>query len=95
MTMRESERLEDLENRWLGHRTCSSSSSPDKLDQAIGSNNEVFSLDAMGGLFLIFLILTVIAFILHLWNCRVAINNKFGHTIERIKLHIIRSISRQ
>jgi ionotropic glutamate receptor len=92
MAMRESEKLENLENSWLGHRTCSSS---DKIDQANGLNNEIFSVDAMGGLFLTFFILTVIAFIFHLWNCRAAINNKFGQTIDRIKLHIIRPITRQ
>jgi ionotropic glutamate receptor len=97
MAMRESERLESLENRWLGHGTCSSSSSSSgKIDQANGSNNEKFPLDVMGGLFLTFLILTGIAFILHLWRCRVAINNIFWKIIERIKLlvYIIRPITR-
>lgn len=90
MTMRESEKLEFLENRWLGHQTCSSSS--DKTDPANSSNNEIFPLDVMGGLFLMFFILTVIAFILHLWHCRVAINNTFCQTIQRIKLLLVHFI---
>jgi ionotropic glutamate receptor len=95
MAIRESETLEDLENRWLGHQKCSSSSSSGKPNPAGDPNNKTFPLDSMGGLFLIFLILSVIAFILYLWDCRVAINNKVWQTIEPIKLHVIRLMTRQ
>lgn len=86
MKMRESEKLEVLENRWFKRQTCSPSSSNTV-------NDGTFSLDAIGGLFLIFFILTVLAFILHIWHCRVAINNTFWQAMARIKrilLHIVR-----
>jgi len=91
LAMRESERLEFLENMWLGYRECpSSSSSTDKKD---GTNIETFSLDVMLGLFLSFLILTAIAFGVHLWHCRLTIISIFCQVIKRFKL-LIRMIMR-
>jgi ionotropic glutamate receptor len=85
MDMRGSEKLEIFEKRWLEHQTCSSSSG--KTGQTKDSNNDKFSVDAMGGLFLLYFILTVIAFIYHLWDCRVAIKDRFCQAIHSFKLY--------
>lgn len=92
MAMRESEKLELFESRWLESQTCSSSSSSssNRVGQTRDSNIEIFSVDSVGGLFLIFFILTVIAIIFNLWDRRVDIKNIFCQTMSRIKLYIIR-----
>ncbi|CAF0995137.1 unnamed protein product [Rotaria sordida] len=91
--MREAERLESLENIWLKYRTCSSSSSsnPNHTDD---SKSETFSLDALGGLFLTFLIITAIAFGLHIWHCRVVIITKFYQSTQRIRLQTVQMTMR-
>ncbi|CAF2942834.1 unnamed protein product [Rotaria sp. Silwood2] len=88
LALRESERLESLENLWLKHRACSSlSSSSNHVD---GSKSETFSLDVLGGLFLTFLIITTIAFGLHIWCCRVVIITTFYQSTKRITLYVMR-----
>ncbi|CAF2761918.1 unnamed protein product [Rotaria sp. Silwood2] len=87
VTLRESEKLESLENVWMNDRTCSSSSS--SLKQTDGPNSKTFSLNVLGGIFLTFFIITVIAFAVHIWHCRVAIISTLHQIIQRIRLVII------
>ncbi|CAF3951213.1 unnamed protein product, partial [Rotaria sordida] len=96
LELRESQKLESLENVWLKYRACSSSSSssPNSLSQVDGKKSETFSLDVLGGLFLTFFIITAIAFGFHIWNCRLNIINIFHQTIERIKPQIVQMIIR-
>ncbi|CAF1394231.1 unnamed protein product [Rotaria sordida] len=96
LELRESQKLESLENVWLKYRACSSSSSssPNSLSQVDGKKSETFSLDVFGGLCLTFFIITAIAFGFHIWNCRLNIINAFHQTIERIKLQIVQTIIR-
>jgi hypothetical protein len=84
MAMRESE---SFENRWLKYQTCSSSS---QVGRTNDSNNQIFSVDAMAGLFLAFFTLTAIAFIFYLWDCRATIKTKFYQSIHQFNLYIIR-----
>lgn len=88
LAMRETERLEFFENMWLGHRSCPSALK-NSNNNAGGINNGIFSLDVMGGIFLTFMILTAIAFGLHVWHYRATISAKFCQIIKRIKLRII------
>ncbi|CAF1330881.1 unnamed protein product [Rotaria sordida] len=94
LAMRESERLESLENIWLKYRTCSSSSSSSNPNHTDDSKSETFSLDALGGLFLTFLIITAIAFGLHIWHCRVVIITKFYQSTQRIRLQTVQMTMR-
>ncbi|CAF1216226.1 unnamed protein product [Rotaria magnacalcarata] len=91
LALRETQKLESLENAWLRHRTCpsSSSSSANHENKEDSSKTETFSLDVLGGLFLTFLITTAIAFCFHLWHCRVAIINGFRQTKKRMHLSTI------
>ncbi|CAF4555440.1 unnamed protein product [Rotaria sp. Silwood2] len=86
LALRESQKLESLENVWMSHRTCSSSSS--NFDEADGSKSETFSLNVLGGLFLTFLIITAIAFGFHICHCRLVIISAFYQIMKRIKLLI-------
>ncbi|CAF4230581.1 unnamed protein product [Rotaria socialis] len=90
LALRETQKLESLENAWLRHRTCpsssSSSSSSNNENKEDNSKTETFSLDVLGGLFLIFLIITAIAFCFHFWHCRAAIINGFRQTKKRMRL---------
>ncbi|CAF4434884.1 unnamed protein product [Rotaria sp. Silwood2] len=87
LALRESQKLESLENVWMSHRTCSSSSSSN-FNEADGSKSETFSLNVLGGLFLTFLIITAIAFGFHICHCRLVIISAFYQIMKRIKLLI-------
>ncbi|CAF4871283.1 unnamed protein product [Rotaria sp. Silwood1] len=90
LALRESQKLESIENVWMSHQTCSASlsSSSSNFNQDDNSKSETFSLNVLGGLFLIFLIITAIAFGFHICHCRLTIMSAFHQTIKRIKLSI-------
>jgi ionotropic glutamate receptor len=81
LALRESERLEVLENMWLGKRNCPSTLR-NTDNNAGGSASDTLSLDVMSGFFLTFLILTAVAFGLHLWHCRAPIVANIGQVIK-------------
>ncbi|CAF3971453.1 unnamed protein product [Rotaria sordida] len=71
VSLRESQKLELFEKVWMNHRECSSSSSSSSLNHVDGPKSETFSINTLGGVFLMFLIITAIAFGFHIWNCRI------------------------
>ncbi|UJR35043.1 hypothetical protein I4U23_027819 [Adineta vaga] len=84
LEMRESEKLDNIENTWLDYRQCSSTSMINS-GRTNEPNIQIFSLDIMSGLFLTFLIITAIAFGVHLWYYRTIIIQSFCHRIQRMK----------
>ena len=85
LAIREAEKLEKLENMWLKQRQCSSTTLNDMKDTN-DPNVETFSLDVMYGLFLSFIMITAVAFGVHLWYSRGTIVTTFCHISKQLKL---------
>ncbi|CAF1249086.1 unnamed protein product [Adineta ricciae] len=82
--MREEGKLDQLSNDWLESTQCSSSDTAGKPN----NQSKQLSLDIVSGLFLSFLILTAIAFILHLWYSRSTIMDICWQIVKRCKVFI-------
>ncbi|CAF1005390.1 unnamed protein product [Adineta ricciae] len=82
--MREEGKLDQLRVDWLESTQCSSSDIAGKFN----NQNKQLSLDIVSGLFLSFLILTAIAFIIHLWYNRSTIMHICWQIVKRCKVFI-------
>ncbi|CAF4012903.1 unnamed protein product [Rotaria sordida] len=87
-TMRDSGILEQLEKKWFGQHKCfDSSKSLYGKDETGGKHeNDKFSLDMMGGLFITFIFLSIIALFLHFYHVRITIVASIRLYIKRMKI---------
>ncbi|CAF2789310.1 unnamed protein product [Rotaria sp. Silwood2] len=87
-SMRDSGFLEQLEEKWFGQQKClDSSKSLYGKDETGGKNkNDTFSLDVIGGLFIIFIIVSFIALLLHVCHVRTTIIDSIRLHIQRVKI---------
>ncbi|CAF3550034.1 unnamed protein product [Rotaria sp. Silwood1] len=77
--------LEQLEKKWFGQHKCLNSlTSPGGKDEIGGKReDEKFSLHIMGGLFITFVFVSVIALLLHLYYSRMTIITSIQRCVQR------------
>ena len=68
--MRDTGLLDNLEKKWFEIRKCQNLLNPFSEKDSFGKNldNEKFSLDNMGGLFIIFVFISLVALLFHIFH---------------------------
>jgi ABC-type amino acid transport substrate-binding protein len=81
LAIRESQRFECFESQWFSQSKCSESKTSSNEYEGLGTNQ--FSFNVMSGIFLLYLIVTVVAIGLHIANNRNLILPAIWRTIKR------------
>ncbi|CAF4276690.1 unnamed protein product, partial [Adineta steineri] len=75
LSLKEAGNLDDLESTWFGSSTCS----------AVSETTTAMGIDSMAGLFLTFLIITILSLLLFLWNKIYVTRHKLFRLCDRNK----------